>query len=167
MAISTVTSIGTPVSSLTGSPLAISGLASGMNWQTIVQELGTIERAPETQWKAQQTTIAAQNAAYTTISSDLTTLQLDAQTLLDPSFYSSVVASSSASTVATASAAASTTAGNYTFNISQLAKPAQILIFKTLTIFLMICLATCSRAGVPVPVADGVRNPSLKMKRPI
>lgn len=91
-----------------------------------MQELGTIERAPETQWKSQQTTIAAQNSAYSTVASDLTTLQLDAQTLLDPSFYRSVVASSSASTVATASAAASTVAGNYTFNITQLAKPAQI-----------------------------------------
>ena len=122
----TATSIGTSASSQKGSPLAISGLASGMNWQTIVQELGTIERAPETAWKAQQTTLTAQNAAYANITTGLSALQLDAQTLLDPSFYRSVTASSSASSVATASAAASTVAGNYVFNISQLAKPAQI-----------------------------------------
>jgi flagellar hook-associated protein 2 len=92
-----------------------------------VQELGNAERAPETQWQTQQNTIAAQNASYATITSDLTTLQTDAQTLVDPSFYRSVVASSSTNTVATASVASGTPAGNYVFNISQLATPAQII----------------------------------------
>ncbi len=127
MASSSVTSIGTSASSLTGSPFAVSGLSSGMNWQTIVQELGTIERAPETQWQNQQVAFNQKNAAYTTVATDLTNLQLDAQTLLDPSFYRSVVASSSASSVATVSAAASTTPGSYVFNISQLATPAQMV----------------------------------------
>jgi len=128
MATSTVTSIGSSASNVssTAASLAISGLASGLNWSTIVQELGQAERAPETQWQAQQTTIASQNAAYGTITSDLTTLQLDAQTLLDPSFFNSVVASSSNSSAATASVSSGTPVGNYTFDITQLATAAQI-----------------------------------------
>jgi flagellar hook-associated protein 2 len=125
---STVTSIGSASSNVssTASSLAISGLASGMNWTSVVQELGNAERAPETQWQNQQTTIAAQNAAYTTIQTDLQGLQTDAQTLLDPSFFSSVVGSSSSPSVASASAASGTPIGNFSFNISQLATAAQV-----------------------------------------
>ncbi len=128
MATSTVTSIGSTNSTTSSlaSSLAVTGLASGMNWSTIVSELAQAERAPETQWQAQQSTIGTENAAYATITSDLTTLQTDAQTLLDPSFFNSVVASSSSSAVATASVTTGAPTGNFTFNISQLATAAQM-----------------------------------------
>lgn len=126
MATSTLVGIGSSPTNSSSPNLSISGLASGMNWTTTVNELANAERAPETQWENEQTQIAAQNAAYATVTSDLTSLQADAQTLLDPSFFQSVVAASSASTVATANASSSTPTGNYEFNISQLASPAQI-----------------------------------------
>ena len=128
MATSTVTNIGTSVSSQSSlaSSLAVTGLASGMNWGTVVQELAQAERAPETQWRNQQNTLATQNAAYATITTDLTTLQLDAQTLLDPSFYSGVTASSSSPSVASATVSGGTPTGSYQFNISQLATAAQL-----------------------------------------
>jgi flagellar hook-associated protein 2 len=128
MATSTVTSIGSTannVSSLASS-LAITGLASGLNWSTIVTELANAERAPETQWQQQQSTIASQQSAYATITSDLTTLQTDAQTLLDPSFFSSVTAASSDASVASASVTSGTPTGNYAFDITQLATAAQV-----------------------------------------
>ena len=130
MASSTLASIGTNLSnvggSLTHSQLAISGLASGMDWTTIVTELAQAERAPETQWKTEQTTIANEQSDYSTISSDLLTLQNDALTLTDPSFFNSVVATSSNSAVATASTTSGTPVGTYSFAISQLATAAQI-----------------------------------------
>ena len=128
MATGTVTQIGGSTSNVssTAASLAVSGLASGMNWTSIVQELGNAERAPETQWQAQQTKIAAQNTAYSTLSSDLTALQMDAQHLLDPSFFNTVVASSSSPSVATANVNSGTPAGNYAFNITQLATAAQM-----------------------------------------
>lgn len=128
MATSTVTSIGTTAGnqSSLASSLAVTGLASGMNWGTVVQELANAERAPETQWRNQQNTIATENAAYATITGDLTTLQTDAQTLLDPSFFSSVIANSSDPSVASASVSSGTPTGNYSFTISQLATAAQM-----------------------------------------
>lgn len=128
MATGTVSSIGTTTSnaSSVASSLAISGLASGMDWTTIVQELAQAERAPETQWQNQQTQIAAQNSAYSTISSDLATLQTDAQQLLVPSFFDTVLASSSSSSVASASVNSGSPVGSYQFNITQLATAAQI-----------------------------------------
>ncbi|HUA39661.1 MAG TPA: flagellar filament capping protein FliD [Candidatus Sulfopaludibacter sp.] len=108
------------------SSLAVSGLASGMDWQTTVQALANAERAPETQWKNQQTTLNAQNSALTTIENDLATLQTDLQTLQDSTLYESTTAQSSDSTVATASAASGATTGSFIFNITQLATAAQL-----------------------------------------
>jgi len=97
-----------------------------MNWQTTVQELATAERAPETQWKTHQTSLNAQNSAFTTIAGDLATLQTDLETLQDPTLYEGASAQSSDSSIATASAASGATPSSYNFNISQLATAAQL-----------------------------------------
>jgi len=125
MATSTLLGIGAPKTS-SGPNLAITGLASGLDWATIVTELANAERAPETQWKASQTTIATEQSAYATISTELSTLQLDAENLMDPSFFGSVTASSSNSAVASASASSGTPVGAYAFDISQLATASQL-----------------------------------------
>ena len=96
-----------------------------MDWSTVVQELANAERAPETQWQSEQTTINNQSSAFNTIQGDLTTLQTDVQTLQSASIYTSRTAQSSDSS-ATVSAADGTNIGTYSFNISQLATAAQI-----------------------------------------
>ncbi|HTR40485.1 MAG TPA: flagellar cap protein FliD N-terminal domain-containing protein, partial [Pseudomonadales bacterium] len=113
--------VGTTATNSNSTSLAIAGVASGMNWQTVVQQLGQAEAAPETQWEAQQTTLNAQNSAYSTIFSDLTALQTDVQNLQDPSLYENASALSSNSSIATGTAATGAALGTYTFNISQLA----------------------------------------------
>lgn len=113
-------------SSSSNSSLSISGLASGFDWQSVVTQLANAERAAETPWKTQQTAIAAQASAYSSINDALTTLQADINVLKDPSFYQSSLAQSSDSTVASASAAAGTAVGSYSFNILQLATAAQL-----------------------------------------
>jgi flagellar hook-associated protein 2 len=106
--------------------LGVAGIASGLDWQSIVQELGQAEAAPETQWEEQQSAINAQNSAFTTISSDLSTLQTDIQALQDSTLYQSAAVQSSNSQIATGTASTGTPLGNYTFNISQLATAAQV-----------------------------------------
>ena len=108
------------------STLAVSGLASGLDWQNIVLELAQAERAPETQWQSQQSAINTQNSAFTTIKSDLATLQTDLQGLQDPTLYQSTAAQSSNPSVASATTGTKTSPGSFTFNISQLATAAQI-----------------------------------------
>lgn len=106
--------------------LGVAGIASGLNWQSIVQELGQAEAAPETQWERQQNAINAQNSAFTTISSDLSTLQTDIQALQDSTLFQGAAVQSSNSQIATGTASTGTPLGNYTFNISQLATAAQV-----------------------------------------
>ncbi|HSY16692.1 MAG TPA: flagellar filament capping protein FliD [Candidatus Acidoferrales bacterium] len=125
----TLASIGTSANSnnTLSSSLAVSGIASGMNWQNTVSELANAERAPETQWQSQQATISQQKASYSQITTDLATLQSDATGLMDPAFFNSTVASSSSVAVASASSVSGATVGNFSFNISQLATAAQVI----------------------------------------
>jgi len=115
--------------------LSVSGLASGVDWKSIVTQLANAERSPETQWSSNQSKINQTNNAFGTIKSYLNNLQADVKKLKDTTIFSSRSASISNSTdatgtadanVATASAATGAATGTFTFNISQLATAAQI-----------------------------------------
>jgi len=102
----------------------LSGLASGLDWTTIINEMVAAEQAPETQMEAQQTTLQTENTSYQTIGTDLTALQKDVTTLMDPGFFDSRTASVASPSVASATAASGTPLGSYTFKISKLASEA-------------------------------------------
>jgi flagellar hook-associated protein 2 len=107
--------------SSTSSSLALAGLASGINWTNIINDMVSAESAPITQWQTQQTTLNSQNSAYQTIGADLTNLQNDVATLSAPGFFQSATAASSDPGVVTATAQTGTPVGTYTFAVSQLA----------------------------------------------
>ena len=156
----TLTSIGSSTaSSSLASSLAVTGLASGMDWSTLITALANAERTPEVQWQQQQTTANDQNSAFGTISSDLTTLQADVKTLQDPTFYDSRAAQTSDSTIATATAASGATIGTYSFNISQLATASQIYNTSKVSQILApngnIGNVTIGTAGFSTPVTAG------------
>ena len=121
-----LTTVGSGAATTGNSSLAVAGLASGFDWQSVVTQLANAERAAETPWQTQQTAINAQIASYNTINDALTALQADVNVLKDPAFYTSALAQTSDSTFASASAAAGATIGSYLFNISQLAAAARI-----------------------------------------
>jgi len=107
--------------SSTASSLALSGLASGINWTAIVNEMLTVEAAPETQMNAEETADNQKNTAYQTIGTDLTNLQKDVTTLTAPGFFNSRTTSLSNSSIANATAASGTPLGTYTFKVGTLA----------------------------------------------
>lgn len=107
-------------SSSSTNSLAMSGLASGIDWTSIINEMATAEEAPETQWETQQTTVNAQNTAYQTIGTDLATLQTDLTNLSDPSFFQSTTTTSSDQSVATATSQTGTPVGTYSLDVSTL-----------------------------------------------
>jgi flagellar hook-associated protein 2 len=112
------------MASTSGVNLAISGLASGFDWQSMITQLAQAERSPETQWTATKTKINNQSSAYTIIKSYLSQLQTDVQALKNPSLYDNRSAQSSSSAVATASSASGGLTGSFNFNISALATVA-------------------------------------------
>jgi flagellar hook-associated protein 2 len=97
-----------------------------MDWSTVIQELATAERAPETQWEATQATLNSQNAAFGTISTYLTELQTDVTNLQNPDLYGATTVSTSNSSVATATTSTGAVPGTYSFDITQLATATQV-----------------------------------------
>ena len=114
------------MASTSGVDLSISGLASGFDWKTVVQQLAQAERAPEAVWSKNQTKINAKNSAYTIVTSYLNQVQLAAKALKDNTIYDNRSATSSTPAVATVSSSASTKVGTYSFNITQLATAASL-----------------------------------------
>lgn len=108
------------------SDLSLSGLASGFDWKSFVDQMVSVERSPETALLTNQSKLNTKNNAFGTIKSQMTTLQSKLAALKDATLYDSRTSASSDTSVATASAATGAAAGTYTFNISQLATAAQI-----------------------------------------
>jgi flagellar hook-associated protein 2 len=104
--------------------LQLSGLASGINWQSLVSQLIQVEAAPEAGMQAQQTTYGTDKTDYQNIGTDLTKLGTDISTLTAPNFFDSRTATASDTSVATATAATGTALGTYTFNVTKLASDA-------------------------------------------
>ncbi|HEY9508314.1 MAG TPA: flagellar filament capping protein FliD [Verrucomicrobiae bacterium] len=108
------------------SDLSLSGLASGFDWKSFVDQMVSVERSPETALLTNQSKLNTKNNAFGTIKSLMTTLQSKLAALKDPTLYDSRTSSSSDTSVATASVSTGAAAGTYTFNISQLATASQI-----------------------------------------
>ncbi len=100
---------------------ALTGLASGYNWQPLVAELVQVAEQPEQALQNQQNTIQQQITAYGTLVSDLNVLQSDVTALQDPNLFGSRVAQVGDSSIASATADSGAALGSYTFDISHLA----------------------------------------------
>ncbi|MBL9137226.1 MAG: flagellar filament capping protein FliD [Verrucomicrobiales bacterium] len=105
--------------------LGLSGLASGLDWRSLVDQLSEVERLPQRRLLSEQSAIEQRNNAYGSIITQLSTLKNRVATLKEASLYRGRTASSADTTVATASAANGATQGSYTFAFSQLATVAR------------------------------------------
>lgn len=105
--------------------LGLSGLVSGLDWKTLVDQLADAERTPQVRLRNEQTTLGQQNSAYASIKTQLGILQSRVQALSDSSLFDSRTTGTSDATLATATAAAGTTLGSYLFNVTQLATAAK------------------------------------------
>lgn len=103
--------------------LGLSGLASGFDWKSMVEQLMDVERAPQRRLRVEQNSLNNRNNLLGSLSSLLTTLQDKAKTLKETSLFDSRLAKSSDAS-ASATAASATAAGNYKFEFYQLATAA-------------------------------------------
>lgn len=101
--------------------LGISGLASGFDWRSMVDQLAEVDRAPQKLMQTEQTQIQQRNQAYSTIQNQLSSLLDKLKALKDPTLYDSRSTTSSDNTLATATASKDTAAGTYRFKINALA----------------------------------------------
>jgi flagellar hook-associated protein 2 len=104
----------------------LSGLASGLDWQSLVTQLIAAERSPEVGLRAQQAVDTQKISAFSTISSKLLALQTAAQAISNGNVFLSrgaTLADPNSSWSVTASPGAEI--GTHTFNVLNLATKAQ------------------------------------------
>ncbi len=100
----------------------VAGLASGLNWQNIINELVAADSAGENQVKTQQTSVNNQVSALGSLSTDLTTLENSIFSLESPTLYDAVTAASTtAGSTWAVNAAAGTATGSYAIEVHDLA----------------------------------------------
>ncbi len=106
--------------------LQLSGLASGLDWKTLVDQLMEIERAPISRMEREQLTNTQRSNALRDLGTKLSSLQSAATTLKDQTLFSGRTATSAtAASTWKLSPSAGATAGSYTIAVSQLATRAR------------------------------------------
>ena len=106
--------------------ISLSGLASGLDWQSLVSQLIAAERTPETTLRARQAVDTQKIAAFGTINTDLLALQTAAKALSDGSTFlsrSATLSDSLSGWSVTASPGAEI--GTHTFDVLTLATAAK------------------------------------------
>jgi flagellar hook-associated protein 2 len=144
---------------MAGIDLSLSGLASGFDWKSVVDQLVEVERAPAQRLFNDQTSINQKNSAYGGIKTQLAALQTQLAALKSPTLFDSRAARTSDATTATASALAGTPPGSYLLNITRLATASKISgtadIGARLNPTSDVSALTLSNAGFPTAVTPG------------
>lgn len=107
-----------------GIDLGVSGLASGFDWRSLVDQLADVERAPQKRMLQDQQSIQERKTAYASIATQLTVLRNRITDLTSGTLFGSRGVTVSDTTLATATVASGAALGRYAFHITQLATAA-------------------------------------------
>jgi flagellar hook-associated protein 2 len=109
-----------------GVPINVTGLASGLNTNEIINALMGVERRPVVQMTNEQTKLQAQQKQLQSLQSSLQQLAFSAADLAGPSlFQTAQTVSSSNATQVSATTTSGAGVGGYQVNVTQLANSAQ------------------------------------------
>ncbi|MGD0088986.1 MAG: flagellar filament capping protein FliD [Planctomycetota bacterium] len=106
-------------------PIQVSGLASGIDTTTLINELVTLQSANLNALTAQQKQEQSLQTAYSTLDTKLNTLENDAWNLSGASTFAATAATVSDPTLLSASTDSTATVGTYNVKILQESTPAQ------------------------------------------
>jgi len=104
-----------------GLDLGLSGLASGFDWRSLVDQLVEVERAPQARLFSEQQDLQTRKTAYASIATQLSVLQNRVDELNDGELFDSRLAKSSSEDIANALAESGAALGTYAYHIIQLA----------------------------------------------
>lgn len=105
--------------------LGISGLASGFDWRTFIDQITEVERAPQQRLLLEQNQIGQRKNAYATIKTQLAVLQNRLTDLKNPDLFDSRLGQVSDEEVASVAVSAGAPLGQFSFDITQLASAAK------------------------------------------
>jgi flagellar hook-associated protein 2 len=102
---------------------AVDGLVSGLSTSSLINQLMTVEAAPQTRLKSKATSAQSAVDAYQSVNTKMTSLKSAGDTLGQLSTWRAIKATSSSSSVtATAVTGTNTATGNTVFDVKSLAK---------------------------------------------
>jgi flagellar hook-associated protein 2 len=104
-----------------GLDLGLSGLASGFDWRSLVDQLSEVERAPQRRMRSDQVAIQDRRSAYNSIATQFAVLQNRMKALSETALFDSRLAQSSNEDIVTALSESGAALGSYAFHIIQLA----------------------------------------------
>jgi len=104
--------------------LGVSGLASGFDWRSLVDQLSEVERSPQRLLLQEQSQIEQRNTAYGSLRTQLSVLQNKVKVLQVPAIFSNRLTTVGDEDVLKAGVSAGAPLGSYQFNITQLATAA-------------------------------------------
>lgn len=107
------------------SNLQLSGLASGFDWKSLVDQLMQVERVPIDRLNAEKTRNSSKVSALANLATRLTALQTSATALGADGAFGLRTATVAGSAGWSAAASAATATGSYRITVSQLAAPAR------------------------------------------
>lgn len=106
--------------------VSLSGLASGFDWTSFIQQMIEVEGVTKQRLESEQTTIDNRKSAYSSLQSAMTSLQTAVEALSDRDLYRSRTGSSSDTDLATVVANAGASLGSYEIDVSQRATAASL-----------------------------------------
>lgn len=104
--------------------LSLSGLASGFDWKSVVEQLTQLERTPQTRLRAEQDATNLRASAYKSIQTQVSNLRARSEALKSTDLFNARAANTSDSAVATATAGPGAAVGSYVLNVTKLSKAA-------------------------------------------
>jgi flagellar hook-associated protein 2 len=105
--------------------LGLSGLASGFDWRSFIDQLMEVERAPQKALRNEQTRIQERNNAYRSLQTELQVLQNRLKDLLNPDLYAARRTAVGDANLLKAEAGTAAAPGLYTIEILQRATAAR------------------------------------------
>ena len=99
--------------------LALSGLASGFDWKSVVDQLVDVERAPQRRARQEQLVVSEKNRILGLLKDELDSLQTKSKVLKDSDLYQSRKASVSDDIVGSAAVSPGAALGTYNFELFQ------------------------------------------------
>lgn len=107
--------------------LGLSGLSSGFDWKSLIDQLAEVERAPQQTMFSEQSKLEQRSQALGAIKTNLEIVRTRIQALQDPNLFDTRKTSSDDSELGTATASAGAATGQFTFKITQLATASKHL----------------------------------------
>ena len=139
--------------------LGISGLASGFDWRSFVEQMADVERIPQKRLLQEQNLLEQRTNAYSSIKTQLAVLQSRVDALKEPSLFASRAVASSDSDKLSATVSSGAPLGTFSFNVTQLATAAKLTgtsnIGASLSATNDVSGLTLSSAGFSTPVTSG------------